>query len=624
MLLATRPECVLTTVSAPSTAASPSPASSSRVPDPRTEYQGRIARATEALRLGERRHEMLANARLAVAAVVAASLWLSLVRDAIGPIWALAAAAAFTALVVVHARVLRRNERTLRARRLYERGLDRIADQWRGAGADGARFLDEHLYARDLDLFGSGSLFQLLSAAKTEAGEDALARWLKSPASIEEARARQSAVAELAGMLDFREALGVVAGEAHVGRTSALGQWAALPPVRFPPRAGAVLFVLGAFATISLALGFAGLAPSSLVVAALAAAGGAAWRWRHAVKTVVERVDRASDDLPIFRELVAVVEGASFSAPWLTAVRGRLAAGSEPCSTRLARLERLASFLNQVRHNPFVRVVATPLLVESQLAVAIDRWHAAERQHLAGWLDAIGELEALSSLSAFAFEHPSDPFPDLIESAVLFEAEGLAHPLIAANVAVRNDVRLGGNNPHVYLVSGSNMSGKSTLLRSVGVNVVLALAGAPVRASRMSVSPLAIGATIRVVDSLQEGYSRFYAEILRVRAIVALTSGTVPVLFLLDEILHGTNSYDRRIGAEAIVRALVAADAIGLVTTHDLALTDLAASLTPRAVNVHFEDQISGAEMRFDYRLRPGVVEHSNALALMRAIGIDV
>jgi MutS domain V len=594
------------------------------VADPRAEYQGRIERANDALRRGERRHETLANARLAVAAALAASLWLSLVRGAIAPAWPIASAAVFAALVVIHARVLHRNERTLRARRLYERGLDRIADRWSGAGADGARFLDDHLYARDLDLFGPGSLFQLLSTAKTEAGEDALARWLKSPASIDEVRARQKAVGDLAGMLDFREAVGVVAAEARVGRTSALGRWAALAPVGFHPRAGAVLLVLGASATLALPLGFAGLVPASVVAAALAAAGAAAWRWREAVKTVVHRVDAASDDLPIFRELVAVVEGASFGAPWLAAIRRRLTTGGEPSSARLARLERLASLLNQVRYNPFMRVVATPLLVESQLAVAIDRWHATEGQHLAGWLDAVGELEALSSLAAFAFEHPSDPFPDLAAAGAVFEAEGLAHPLIAAGAAVRNDVRLGGSHPYVYLVSGSNMSGKSTLLRSVGINVVLALAGAPVRASRMSVSPLAIGATVRVVDSLQEGYSRFYAEILRIRAIVALTSGPVPVLFLLDEILHGTNSYDRRIGAEAIVRALVEAGAIGLVTTHDLALTDLAAALAPRAVNVHFEDQIAGAEMRFDYRLRPGIVEHSNALALMRAIGIDV
>src|SRR5581483_5523950 len=176
----------------------------------------------------------------------------------------------------------------------------------------------------------------------------------------------------------------------------------------------------------------------------------------------------------------------------------------------------------------------------------------------------------------------------------------------------------------VIVVSGSNMSGKSTLLRSVGVNVVLALAGAPVRAVRLRLSPLVIGATLKVEDSLQAGHSRFYAEILRIRAIVDRARGPVPLLFLLDEILHGTNSYDRRIGAEAIVRALVDLGAIGLVTTHDLALTELPQQLGPAAVNMHFEDRLEQGRMVFDYRMREGVVEHSNALALMRAVGLEV
>jgi len=212
----------------------------------------------------------------------------------------------------------------------------------------------------------------------------------------------------------------------------------------------------------------------------------------------------------------------------------------------------------------------------------------------------------------------------LMASGARFEAEGLAHPLLPDAAAVRNDLRLGGGAPHVCLVSGSNMSGKSTLLRAAGVNTVLALAGAPVRATRLTLSPLAIGATLRVDDSLQDGYSRFYSEILRIRAIVEEARGPIPVLFLLDEILHGTNSHDRRRGAEAIVRALVASGAIGLATTHDLALTEIAGALGAQAANVHFDDRVVDRQIVFDYRLRPGVVQHSNALALMRAIGLEV
>jgi DNA mismatch repair ATPase MutS len=188
---------------------------------------------------------------------------------------------------------------------------------------------------------------------------------------------------------------------------------------------------------------------------------------------------------------------------------------------------------------------------------------------------------------------------------------------------VPNDVRLGDPGPRVLLVSGSNMSGKSTYLRTVGVNVVLALAGAPVRAARLRLTPVRTGATLRIQDSLQAGRSRFYAEITRLKELSDLADGDVPLLFLLDEILHGTNSHDRRIGAEAVVRGLVGRGAVGLVTTHDLALTELAGG-GAALENAHFEDQVRDGEIAFDYRLRPGVVAHSNALALMRAVGLRV
>jgi DNA mismatch repair ATPase MutS len=188
---------------------------------------------------------------------------------------------------------------------------------------------------------------------------------------------------------------------------------------------------------------------------------------------------------------------------------------------------------------------------------------------------------------------------------------------------VRNDVRLDTDH-RLLVISGSNMSGKSTLLRTVGINAVLALAGAPVRAQSLRLSPLAIGATLRIQDSLQEGRSRFYAEVTRIRELVTTASGPVPLLFLLDELFHGTNSHDRLVGASGVLRNLLDLGAIGLITTHDLALTSIADDLAPRAVNVHFEEWFEGREMQFDYRLKPGPVQRSNALALMRAVGLDV
>jgi DNA mismatch repair ATPase MutS len=240
------------------------------------------------------------------------------------------------------------------------------------------------------------------------------------------------------------------------------------------------------------------------------------------------------------------------------------------------------------------------------------------------WLNIVGEYEALNSLAAYAYEHPADPFPAFLDSAsgAVFNGAQLGHPLVAAAHMVRNDVHL-ADQVRLLIVSGSNMSGKSTLLRTVGVNAVMAMAGAPVRARRLTMTPLSIGATLHVQDSLQAGRSRFFTEITRVRQIADLAGRQPQLLFLLDELFQGTNSHDRKVGASAVLRSLVARGAIGLITTHDLALTDIADELGGRALNVHFQDEFRGNEMVFDYKMRPGPVAHSNALALMRAVGLS-
>jgi hypothetical protein len=593
------------------------------VSDPRVEYRRRIARWSDAIARGERMHLLVSNLRLAVAGVAALIVWLAFIRNAISPWSIVAAAFGFLSLVVVHARVLQRNERAAGARRLYERGMDRLEGRWAGSGPDGARYLAEHPYARDLDLFGAASVFQLLHAVRTEAGEDTLADWLRSPASIDEITARQGAVDELRPRVDFREDLAVLAAETHVGRTSALAAWATLRPAGLTSATAAILAVSAGVTAALTWLAIAERVGLGTLVLWIAVQSAVAAVWRRRIAEVLHRIDLPAYELDLLVELLERVEREPFASPRLTALHDALVAGGVPPSRRIARLQLFMSALDST-HNLMFSPIAALLLVRGQAAVAIDRWHAAHGRSVAQWLRAVGELEALASLATYAYEHPADPYPSLIPRGPIFEAEALAHPLLAESVAVPNDVRLGGEAPNVLVVSGSNMSGKSTLLRAIGVNVVLALAGAPARARRMALSPLAIGATLRIEDSLQAGHSRFYSEILRIRAIVETARGPIPLLFLLDEILHGTNSYDRRIGAEAIVRALVDAGAIGLVTTHDLALTELVATLGPRAANVHFEDRIENGKMAFDYRMRPGVVERSNALALMRAVGLDV
>jgi DNA mismatch repair ATPase MutS len=235
----------------------------------------------------------------------------------------------------------------------------------------------------------------------------------------------------------------------------------------------------------------------------------------------------------------------------------------------------------------------------------------------------MGEFEALSSLACYAYEHPGDPFPKIVDEGPLFRAKDLGHPLIRDEDCVRNDVHLNASEP-AWIVSGSNMSGKSTLLRAVGVNAVLALAGAPVRASGLELSYCRVGATIRIQDSLEQGTSRFYNEVRRLKQLRDMAEDRGTLLFLLDEIFHGTNSHDRQVGAAALLTELLGAGAIGLVVTHDLAIADSADRFEGRVRNVHFVDRLEDGKLVFDYVLRDGVVERSNAIELMRAVGLSV
>ena len=600
---------------------------------PRAEYGQRIAQRSAAIAIGDRRALWLSNGRLAVAGVAFVVLW-GVVRGAWSPFWVLAPAFVFAVLAIIHAHVLNKQERLHRAVAFYEHGIRRIDGTWaeKGGGSrsrpangpDAAPdpFTTDPL-ARDLDLFGPGSLFQLLNTARTQVGERTLADWLRAPADPDEVRSRQRAVAELRDLLDFREDIAVLAAEAEVGRTDRLAAWASEAPAAFAP---AVRMLFAACAVITIALATAVFLFERIEIVWLGlwilVQSGLAYFWKKRLAYIIAAVGTPEHDLKLLGALLERIERQTFSSDRLVGLRNALISDGAPPSRQIGRLERLVSWLDAT-FNLLFAPFAYSVLMREQLAIAIDRWHHQHRLAVLEWLRRAGEIEALASLAALAYEHPADPFPEFADAGPIFEADGLGHPLMTEHANVRNDIAIGGAHPLVLIVSGSNMSGKSTLLRAVGVNVVLAQAGATVRAARIRLSPLAIGATIRVDDSLQEGRSRFYAEILRLRDILQQAS-TAPVLFLLDEILHGTNSYDRRIGAEAIVQALVARGAVGLVTTHDLALTELTTKLGAAASNVHFEDRIEDGKMVFDYRMRSGIVEHSNALALMRAIGIDV
>jgi DNA mismatch repair ATPase MutS len=320
--------------------------------------------------------------------------------------------------------------------------------------------------------------------------------------------------------------------------------------------------------------------------------------------------------------MIGRIEREGVQAPLLTDLKNRLVTLGLPAARQIARLERYATRL-EWSHNEFFKPFAAVMMWSTHVAVAIEAWRRQSGPGIPVWIDATGEFEALSALACYRYEHPSDIFPELDCSRVVFDVEQIGHPLLPEQQCVRNDIAFGSTLPLV-IISGSNMSGKSTMLRTVGLSTVLAWAGAPVRARKMVLSPVQVAASIRVQDSLQDGRSRFYAEITRLRQIVDLTSGQLPVLFLLDELLSGTNSHDREIGAAAIVGSLIERGAVGFLTTHDLALAHIATSVQPAGVNVHFVDTIEEGKLHFDYQLHPGVVERSNALELMRSVGLEV
>lgn len=597
---------------------------------PHTEYTRRLRarrKGVDRLTTYDRR---TGTARLGVFLVGVGIAWFVCRPGLLSWWWLVGPALLFVGLVVVHEQLRRRLRLAERSVAFYDRGLARLEDRWTGSGEAGLDFLEEgHPYAADLDLFGPGSVFELLCTARTRGGEHTLAAWLQTPAQPQEIQARQTAVEELRPKLDLREELvlrgadvraGIdpdlfvkIAGQANEGRRAGLSYLSQARVLAAVLATGSVGCLLG------WQLAYFGALPF-LIAAGLA--GAYALGLRAQIKRAVAGIERLLHDLSVLADILACLENQQFSSPRLRTLQNRLESGVRPPSRQIAQLRRLIALLES-RKNQFFAPLAALLLWTTQVGLAIEAWRRTSGQAIAAWLTVVGEFEALSALASYAYEHPADPFPEIVPTGPRLEGTRLGHPLLPEASCVRNDVRL-GDSLRVLVVSGSNMSGKSTLLRTVGTNTVLALAGAPVRARSLRLSPLMPGATLRIQDSLQAGSSRFYAEIMRLSQIMDLTRADVPVLFLLDELLHGTNSHDRRSGAEALVRGLLKRNAIGLVTTHDLALAEVANTLTPRVANVCFEDSFENGQLRFDYRIRPGVVTKSNALALMRSVGLEV
>jgi hypothetical protein len=549
--------------------------------------------------------------------------------------WVAAAlAAAFVALVVAHARIDRIERRVAAAIAYHRWAIVRIDGKYAEYPSRGERFRsDEHPYAADLDLFGESSLFQLLDSTHTRRGEDTLGQWLTQASERDEIVDRQAAVRELVPREGIREELAVLGTLIRADKpdSAPLIAWAESPLVvsKLPfartaavalPALLALLFVL-----VQLDLVHARL----LLVAALG-------QWLYAlallpkVEPIASALSAREGALAPYRSMLELMAREQFATPRLSRLHEKIGTSKESSRTaaeEIGRLSTIAGFLD-ARSNEVFRFFIGPLVLwDLQCVLALERWQSRAGRQVRSWLDAIGEFEALASLAGFAHDHRETHWPTLEHRAV-FRAKGLGHPLIDARVRVTNDVSLRGAGT-ALLVTGSNMSGKSTLLRSMGTNAVLAMAGAPVVAEELEMAPIELRTSMWARDSLAKGVSHFYAELEKLKRVVDGIAAERPLFFLLDEILQGTNSRERVIGARSVLRHLLERGAMGAISTHDVGLLDLGPELDTRVDKVHFEEQVTDSEngksaMSFDYKLRPGVVRSTNALRLMRRVGIDV
>ncbi len=594
---------------------------------PAEAYSHRLHKLSLLQSADRKREKLLGYCKLLVAALtlICALLflrYLQILEYLVAPLFA------FVLLAVLQEKLIRKLRLRARAITFYEHGLARLEDRWAGSGEGGERFLNPlHPYARDLDLFGPASLFELLCTARTRAGEETLAAWLLAAAPVDEVLQRQDAVRDLRHRVAFREKLFSLGETVRLAvHPEALGAWGEREPV-FPARATRIVTrALAMLWVLSLAAWAVwGLSDISVAITIL----NLAWAHRlfRRLDVAADALEKAADDLGVLAGVIAMLENERFSSRKLLALQAALRREGITPSRAISKLARLVESIKS-RHSLFGRVLDVVTFWSAQLVFAAERWQLEFGPAIRGWLKVVGEFEALTALAGYAYEHPEDVFPEFVglepgRKCALFDAEGLAHPLLPVGKAVPNDVRL-GDGLQLIILSGPNMAGKSTFIRCVGVNAVLAQCGATVRASRLGISPLTIAASICILDSLSGGVSRFYAEIHRIKLVVELAQGQVPVLFLLDELFSGTNSHDRLAGTEFVVRSLVERDAIGMVSTHDLALARIPESMGPRAANCCFEDRYEDGQLIFDYKLKPGIVKTSNALQLMRSIGLGV
>ncbi len=482
----------------------------------------------------------------------------------------------------------------------------------------------DHPYSYDLDIFGKASLFQYICRTTSKPASDLLAEYLKQSASREEILRRQEAVTELQPLTDWRQEL-MTLGYLNAGAgndPAHLMQWLRSDDT-FPKtsREKIITGCLSLLAMASVILVIAGW-PVAILFPMFTVNFIFYFTRFKRISKLQEQVSRSSDLLRSYSEIIRLIENEKFTAAKLLALQGSFK-DSNPASNRIRQLSKLVGRLDWRLNMLLSAPLNLLFFTDIHFCLALERWKREHALRIPGWFAAMAEFEVVASIANTTYNNPGWVFPTLTDDYFVFRTEKMGHPLIPAERRISNDFSVEGPGKAI-VITGSNMSGKSTFLRTCGINAVLAFAGAPVCASSFTVSHVRLHSSMRISDSLEENISSFYAELRRLRAIISAAESDPKAFLLLDEILRGTNSDDRYTGSVALIRQLTGYGSVAMVATHDLRLAGLEKELPDNIENYHFDVKVSGEELFFDYRLTPGVCSSFNASLLMKKMGIRV
>lgn len=493
--------------------------------------------------------------------------------------------------------------------------------------AEGNEFVqEEHPYANDLDIFGRASLFQYINRTTSEMGAATLSSWLLNPADDMVIIERQAAVKELAQKMAWQQEFQAIGREKKIlaNTKDRLRKWLSQPNgfLTFKPwqwlryllpgiMSGVVLLYL--FDQVSLQVLICFLMIFIII----------AYSINKNVSPVHDQLSKMVDEMDVLSAGIRLLEKTSFSAPLLFGWQQQYGSQKSSASGELKKITKILERLD-MRYN---FVLAAPLdillLWSLQQAIQLERWKDRNKNALIEWFDTLGHFEALNSLAILSFNHPAWSFPILHKEHFFIEGRETGHPLIDKYKRVNNNITI-KRKGELMLITGSNMAGKSTYLRSIGINIVLAMAGAPVCATYFHLSPVSLVSSMRIADNLEESTSTFYAELKKLKAIISKVNKGEKVFILLDEILRGTNSFDRHTGSVALLKQLIKHNAAGIIATHDVELANLKSSYPENILNYHFDARVINEELYFDYLLKAGICTSLNAFILMKKIGIEL